>query len=81
MCMYANTYVVEEGLPKLFLKEEEEDSDFEIDPCALSSPAEMDGVFEEGDGQPRLADILAPLSGTLLPKEGLYTHMFISIDR
>ena len=66
-------------MSKLFSKEEGEDSDFEIDPCALSSPAEMEGAYGEGDGQPQLADILAPLSGAPLLKEGNIITQYIQL--
>ena len=57
-----------DGVPEFLLKDDDE-SDFEIDPCTLSSPTGAEE--DEGDGLPQMAEILAPLKGSPPSDEGL----------
>ena len=57
-------------MPEFLLKDDDE-SDFEIDPCTLSSPTGAEEDESEGDGLPQMAEILAPLKGSSPSEEGL----------
>ncbi|KAK2185843.1 hypothetical protein NP493_221g01028 [Ridgeia piscesae] len=61
-----------DGVPEFLLKDDDE-SDFEIDPCTLSSPTGAEE--DDGDGLPQMAEILAPLKGSPLSEEGLNLNM------
>ena len=59
-------------MPEFLLKDDDE-SDFEIDPCTLSSPTGAED--DDGDGLPQMAEILAPLKGSPPSEEGLNLNM------